>query len=151
MTDKDYLPSPSLIPKLTTASGNKIPLNALLRIDPENLVQEYELQSPWMAVLQYEYGLVELRIEKKEREIKEAEAEVFLRTRERLRLGGKAPNEATIKANVVVDERIKELYEQLFSLKEQANVLGAARNAFLTRKDMLISLGAEVRLDKKSQ
>jgi hypothetical protein len=147
----DYLPDPALIPKLTTESGRKIPLNALLRIDPENLIQEYELQSPWTAVLQYEYGLVELNIEKKEREIKEVEAEVFLKTRERLRLGGKAPNEATIKANVVIDERIKDLYKQLFFLKEQANALSAARNAFLTRKDMLISLGAEVRLDKKSQ
>ncbi len=147
----DYLPHPSLIPKLKTRNGDKIPLNALLTIDPENLVREYELQSPWMAVLQYEYGLVELSIERKEREIKEAESEVFLKTRDRLRLGNKIPNEATIKANVVVDERIKNLYQELFSLKEQANALSSARNAFLTRKDMLISLGAEVRLDKKSQ
>jgi hypothetical protein len=148
---EDYLPNHTLIPKLATASGVKIPLNALLRIDPENLIQEYELQAPWMAVLQYEYGLVELDIERKEREIKEAEATVFLKTRERLRLGGKAPNEATIKANVIIDDHIKDLYSQLFSLKEQANVLSAARSSFLTRKDMLISLGAEVRLDKKGQ
>lgn len=147
----DYLPHPSLVPKLKTSNGDKIPLNALLKIDPDDLVREYELQAPWMAVIQYEYGLVELRIEKKEREIKEMESAVFLRTRDRLRLGNKIPNEATIKANVVVDDTIKTLYAELFQLKEQAVALTAARTAFLARKDMLISLGAEVRLDKKSQ
>jgi hypothetical protein len=148
---KEYLPHPSLIPKLTTSSGEKIPLGALLKIEPENLVQEYELQAPWMAVLQYEYGLIELKIERKEREIKEIEAEVFLSTRERLRLGGKAPNEATIKANMVTDDRVRALHRDLFFLKEQEVVLTAARMAFNARKEMLISLGAEVRLDKKSQ
>jgi hypothetical protein len=146
---KDYLPHSSLIPKLTTANGEKIPLGALLKIDPENLIQEYELQAPWMAVLQYEHGLIELKIDRKEREIKEAEAESFLKIRERLRLGGKVPNEATIKANMVVDERIKALYRDLFSLRDQEVALTAARVAFNARKEMLISLGAEVRLDKK--
>jgi hypothetical protein len=151
MTNKEYLPHPSLIPKLKTSGGDRIPLSALLRIDPENLIHEYELQSPWMAVLQHEYGLVELQIERKEREIKEAEAEAFLRVREQLRLGGRVPNEATIKANVTVDERVKSLYQDLFSLREQEVVISAARLAFNARKEMLISLGAEVRLDKKSQ
>ena len=147
----DHLPHQSLIPRLKTSNGDKIPLSALLRIDPEDLIREYELQAPWMAVIQYEYGLIELRIERKEREIKEVEAAVFLRTRDRLRLGNKIPNEATIKANVVVDDAIKALYVELFQLKEQVVALTAARTAFLARKDMLISLGAEVRLDKKSQ
>ena len=140
-----------MLPKVTTEDGKEIPLKALLTIDPDDLVSEYELQSPWMAVLQYEFGKIELRIERKEREIKEVEAEVFISVRDRLRLGGKAPNEATIKANVVVDEQIKKLYAELFALKEKAVALSAARLAFLARKEMLISLGAEVRMDRKGQ
>lgn len=140
-----------MIPKLKTSDGRVIPLAALIRIEPENLIPEYELQAPWTAVLQYEYGILELLIEKKEREIKETESELFISVRDRLRLGTRAPNEATIKATVASDQQMKDLYQELFALKEKMIPLNAARVAFNVRKDMLVSLGAEVRLDKKSQ
>lgn len=146
----NYLPAPGMIPKIVTSDGTKIPLSKLLRIDPDGLVQEYELQAPWVAVIQFEYGKVELAVERKERQIKEVEAATLTRTRDRMRLGTKVPNEATLKAAVVSNEEVKELYQELFSLKDTLNALNAARLAFSVRKDMLVSLGAEVRLDRKS-
>lgn len=147
---KGLFPKASMLPKVVTKAGIPVPLRKIVVIDPESLIDAYESQTPWVAVLQYEYGIAELDLDRIERKIKEKEADAYLNTRRRLSIGSKAPNEATIKASVTSSQEICELYEEMFAIKERLAGLKAARDAMSTRQHMLISMGAEVRLDKRS-
>ena len=145
----DYLPSKSCLKDITLRDGTVVPLRSLIRINPDNLVPDYELQAPWMAVIALEYTTIELEIEIKERSIKEMEAAASLRARKNS--AGTKLTEATVRAKAVNDPEVREAYEELWELKREILPISAARTAFYARKEMLISLGAEVRLDRKGQ
>lgn len=145
----DYLPHSSMMPVVSTFNGERIPFSNLIRIDPDNLIPEYELQAPWAAAIGYSASMKEIEIERVERDIKTTEARSFIAAKKKLDDTKPVPD-TLAKARSQVTAELEELYEKLFKLKEEAAALVSARISWATRKEMLISLGAETRIDKKS-
>lgn len=139
---KDY-------PEVFTIGGDLIPVQDLLVLDPENLSVDYEIHAPWASVINDLCSHAKIKIEKLERKIEVQEAKAFLRLRDSLAFQGKRPSVDVIKAHVKVDEEVNDLYSKLFKLKQEYEQILALRLAMSDRKEMLISLGAEIRLGRK--
>lgn len=139
---KDY-------PTVLTKSGRKVPVRDLLALDQSRLELEYEIQSPWSAVIQDICTSLQIKVDRLERRIDSLEAKKFLHYRASLQVGPRPPSNEVVKANVAVDADVEALYEEFFAAREDYEAAAAVRLAFTTRKDMLINLGAEVRLSRK--
>ena len=140
--------------QLKKADGSISALNPedLLKIDPENLLNEYEVQAGWESVVTYHHALARTRIAIAERNIKELEAELFLDFRSRLKgESSRLPSVDVLKAMVTDSKSVREAYQKLSELMLWESQLSALRLGFQCKRDMLINMGAELRIDKKSQ
>jgi hypothetical protein len=63
---------------------------------------------------------------------------------------GKVPSEATIDKLLPGDEEVIAAEEKLISAKHQEGVLRAVKEAFQHRRDMLIQLGYDLRLEQRT-
>lgn len=135
------------LPHLTTEAGNGIPVYDILDINTDH--PEYYLrdQTDWQALVSYQHGLAKLRVEHAERNLEETKAEVFI--------GICNSNKGTkmtvdyIKSLVTIDDRVKKAKNKIEVAKERESALESMRWAMQTRKEMLIQLGADVRLERK--
>jgi len=147
----DYLPAPELLPILTAGNGSKIPVRDLLRIDPNNLVHEFQIHPNWQASIAWHTSLQEVAVSRLERDIDRMEAHLYIRERTRLTAsGGRAPGVELVKAYVTVDPALVELQDRLFREREKLGAWKAAANAVYARRECLINMGAETRLDRKT-
>lgn len=150
MSDFHYSPGKDSLPRVQTADGTDIPLNKLLNIDPDAVRADFQHVPGWQAAVAYAASLAKLRVDIKRRKIKEMESAKYIQMREILsdKLE-KPPSEALIMHNVNVDPEIRNLYRELFDLERSSGALEAAKYAMYTRRDILIQMGAETRLDRK--
>lgn len=147
--DQEGLPDRRDYPVIMTKSGQKIPIRQLLMLDQDNLDLEYEIQSPWSMVIQDLCSSLSLKVERLERRIDSMEAKKFLHYRSALATGARPPSVEVVKSHVTIDPEVEALYEELFTVKKEYESVAALKLAFACRKDMLISLGAEIRLGRK--
>lgn len=149
-SDEDSQPFPTKreLPVLKTRTGRVVPIKELLRLDQQNLADDYELQAPWSAVIQDICGSFKVQLERQERAVKRTEARKFLSYRDS-GAGGKAPSVDVVKALVASDPEVEEEFQKLFELQEQYEAAMAVNMAMQARKDMLVNLGADVRLSRR--
>ncbi len=139
-------PPPSLLPNLTVGDF-AIPVAALLKLDAEALDEAYQSQASWFATLSYQESLVVSKIRRKERHIKELEANHYKEISER---STKKPAEAAIKALISISTPVRVAHKELMDLEEERDAWAAVRSAMAQKKDMMVNLGASKRLDQKA-
>jgi hypothetical protein len=143
-------PSVEDLPDVQTESGHEIPIMDLLHVDPDNLPNGMAEQADWQALIGYQHALAVLRREKLDRKLKELEATVSVRVFEEIEEeDGKRPTIAMIDNRVMTNSAVIGLKDKIEVAKLREKSLEVLRSAFQTRKDMLIQLGAEIRLDRK--
>lgn len=139
-------PPTSLLPNLKVGDFD-VPVAALLRVDPESLDEGYAAQAAWFATLSYQESLIESKINKQARHIKELEASHYKEISERSQ---KKPAEAAIKALITISVPVRTAYAKLLALEEERDAWSAVRQGLAQKKDMLVNLGAGRRLDQKA-
>jgi hypothetical protein len=126
-------------------------LAKLTRIDAGNLVHEYETHPGWSALIASYHADAKIRVMRKENELDNREAEKFFYLKDNYeKLFGGKPTVESLKMAVQADPSLQALREEIVELKAQEIRLNAARESFLSRKDMLISLGAHERAERKT-
>lgn len=144
-----YLPAKVLLPVLTAEDGSKVPLNSLLQLDPQNLLTEYGIHAPWHATVSWGYYRQQVETERAKRELSRTEAQLYLDHRTRLGAGAaRAPSAELVKSWVEVDPRLEEAQERYFAAMERLGAWRAASEAMQSRRECLISMGAEVRRER---
>jgi hypothetical protein len=122
----------------------KNPEPELLRINENDLGKEFGEQASlyFEYAFAYEFAQVELLASKYELERVQSEIDKELRQNTDKRL-----TEAEIDRRIKLDERFKTAYYGMLDKKLRAAMLGSFVEALRQRKDMLISLGAQRRLE----
>lgn len=139
-------------PEAVTTSGSRIPIDQLLRVDPSNIRPHLETHAAWQAVISHAASVARLKVEISERHIKELESEKFIHYYTILSdKMGKPPSVDVVKHNVANDSEVRHAYKELFARKYKSSQLEDIRFSMHTRKEMLINLSAESRLDRRSE
>ena len=146
----------------TKTSVTQVDLNEDLRIDPMNISADFCEQPAkyayWATVTAQAKSLVErkrLEVEKLEDYLKKTlVGELDGEVRRELEMNGEKITETKVVNGIFVHPKYVETQEKLYSLKEELvdlqqkfAVLDIARDAMNQRKDMLISLGAQLRVE----
>lgn len=139
-------PPPSILPVLKVGDFT-LPVAALLKLDADNLDDAYQAQAAWFATLSYQESLLEGKIRRKERHIKELEASHYKEISEK---AAKKPAEAAIKALISISVPVRRAHQELLDLEEERDAWSAVRAAMAQKKDMMVNLGASKRLDQKA-
>lgn len=135
------------LPYLVTESGSEIPVYELLDINVDHPEFYLRNQVDWQALVSYQHGLAKLQVELLESRLEEIRSEVFVQVMSAVK-GTKATVEY-IKSLVTVDERVKKAKRKIELAKQRESALDSMRWAMQTRKEMLIQLGADTRLERK--
>lgn len=141
------LPPAGAIP-LLTRTGDRIEFDDLVKIDADNLVSSFERQAAWAGFFNYQSFLANARVDRKTRQLKELEGELYLHYRNSGSTKKLTVDE--IKASVFSDVKMRQLYDELYALKREQAAWDAAKWAWSDRKDMLVQLGADKRADQKN-
>lgn len=146
-----HIPTPSSkdLPELLTESGVKIPLQDLLEIEPDKVGLYLSNQAGWQAVIAYSHGKAKLATERLKKRVEEVEAETFISIW-RAHKGVKGVTMDVIKNLVVIDPNYEAARLRYLKAKETELAFETARNAMQVRCEMIIQLGADVRLEKKA-
>ncbi len=146
-----WLPATQLLPVLMSESGHGIPLRDLLKIDPQNMIMDFQIHPNWQATIAWQTSRQEIRTQRAKRDLGRAEALVFQDHRSRL-MGTttRAPGVDLVNSYVVLDPRVIEAQDRLFAEEEKLGAWKAATGAMYARRECLINMGAEVRLERKS-
>ncbi len=147
---EEYQPLPQVYPTLTLGNGIKVPVKELLEIDGENLIPCYTNQSAWMGVIGFELASVTAMIDKLERDIKRMESRYTLEYRDILTNGKKAQPEWFVKAKIAASPDVQEKQDELAKFESHRAKVQAFRNALLGRGDMLVNMGADLRLSNRA-
>lgn len=137
-------------PKLQTSNGGEIQFSELVQIDPDNVAKEFEMHTAWQATLGFAHAAASQVADAYERklDIKKADLSFYLRKHMEKEAGIKPTVDAVASA-IKMDEEVNAMEEELSTLRLREKNLEVAVKAFMTRKEMLISLGAELRADRK--
>lgn len=146
-----WLPATQLLPVLKSESGHGIPLRDLLKIDPQNLIMDFQIHPNWQATIAWQTTRQEVRTQRAKRDLGRAEALVFQEHRARLMgASARSPGVDLVNSYVVLDPRVIAAQDQLFAEEEKLGAWKAATGAMYARRECLINMGAEVRLERKS-
>jgi hypothetical protein len=146
--NKFFLPRPEDLPQLRTADGHPIPFAQLLAIDVDNISAEYETHAAWLATIGYASAEAAAYVTKLERKLARLGAQLlFSKTAEAHAAGLKRTVDA-IKAMILIDEEYVALEDELTEAERKAGILKSGLTAFAARRDMLVNLGAEERLNR---
>ncbi len=122
----------------------------LLRIDAGNLVDEYEKHAGWQGLIASYHAEAKIRVMRSEDEYDAKEAEAYFHLVENFEtIYGAKPTVDRLKMALVSNPDLQALRNGIIELKAQELRLESARNSFMARKDMLISLGAHERSERK--
>jgi len=119
-----------------------------LKIDPNDIDQEFQDQSgkfAWWATLA---SLAEYNYLRKRQARKEKEADQYVQLRRLAEATGKRVTEKQLEAQLTLDPEVKALVLQELEAQKQFSILSAITQAFRQRKDMLVSLGSNLRAEK---
>jgi hypothetical protein len=145
MANKYILPDASMLPALTTSTGEEIPFAQLIAIDPNNLMAEYEVHAAWQATISYAFAKANNELAIRKRLLKRTQAALFFAYKQQFEKEGiKATNDAISNA-ITSDQAIQDLEDEVGELEHKAEVLSGALRAYHDRKDMLVNLGAHDR------
>jgi hypothetical protein len=126
-------------------------LAKLMRIDSGNLTREYETHAGWQAYVAALHADAQIRTMRKENELEHKESERFLYLKENFeKIYGYKPTMELLKMAVNTDPGLQEIRDEIVDLKAVEAQFFAARQSFLGRKDMLVSLGAHERSERKT-
>jgi len=120
-----------------------------LKIDVNNIDQEFQDQPgkfAWWATLE---SLAEYNYLQKKRIRKEKEAEQYMKLRKLYETSGKRVTEKQLEAQIALDPEVKACVLQEIEAQKQFSILSAITQAFRQRKDMLVSLGSNLRTEMK--
>lgn len=146
----------------TKKSENSVDLAADLKINQADINQDFCEQPAkfayWATVAVQAQALVDRKkfeIDKQDDYIrKQLVGELDVEVRAEMEMNGEKATESKVSNRIYSHPKYKEEVEKLYSLKEEqlelqhnASLLGAARDAMIQRKDALISLGAQLRLE----
>jgi hypothetical protein len=135
------------LPLIVTENGNDIPVYALLDINTDHPEFYLRDQCDWQALVSYQHGLAKLRVEHLEDRLEAIKAEVYQQITQ-AHQGSKATVDY-IKSLVTTDTRVLGAKSKIQVAKEREMALESMRWAMQTRKEMLIQLGADTRLERK--
>jgi hypothetical protein len=148
--DFQTAPPKASLPVVCGVDGSEIPLYTLLHINPEAVRNDFQHAATWQATVAYAAAVKRLALARLKRRIKKAESVRFLQLRDLMTAKlGKAPSNELVDHNVRVDPKISDLWDEYEALEEESEALESARFALYARREMLISMGAETRLDRK--
>lgn len=146
----------------TKNSENTVDLNEDLRIDSENINEAFCEQPAkfawWATVAAQAKSLVDrkkLEIEAQDDYLKKTlTGELDYEVRTSLEMNGEKVTESKVTNGIYSHETYKSERDKLFAMKQelldlqaQATVLDIAKESMIQRKDALISLGAQLRLE----
>jgi len=135
------------LPYIVTESGSEIPVYDLLDINTDHPEFYLRDQTDWQALISSQHGIAKLRVEHLENKLEETKAEVFVEVSKASK--GLKVTVDYIKSLVIIDDRVKKIKAKIELAREKESALESMRWAMQTRKDMLIQLGADVRLERK--
>lgn len=148
--EKVTWPATQLLPVLRNDEGHKVPLSALLKIDPSDMISELRVQAAWQAVISYQTTRQEVKVSRLKREVDKIEAGLFIEYRAGVAAKTtRAPGVELIKSYVAVDPRLTSAQDKLFAAEEELGAWKAAISAMHARRECLINMGADLRIDKK--
>lgn len=137
------------LPDLNSEIGTPIHVGKLLRIDSGNLMREFETHAKWQGFIGFQHAEAKLAVGYMESDIARKEAEKYLYLKENFeKIYNYKPTVESIKAAVAVDAEVVKLEDKLRILKRRSDFLDVLRQAFLAKKDMLVSLGAHERSER---
>ena len=134
-----------------------------LKFTAENLNQAYIEQPAKFAYWSAQVNKSKFMLEKKKLELEQLDSylkktlmgELDQEVRENMAMEGERVTEARVTARVYIHpryletvRRVNQLQKELVELQYQTDTLYTAKDAFIQRKDMIISLGANLRQEK---
>lgn len=146
----------------TRTAVNQLNLGEDLRIDPMNLSTDFCEQPAkfayWATVAAQARALVDrarLKVDQMEENIKKSlMGELDAEVRQTMELDGVKITEAKVQSNIYTHpkyiaamEELQVARAELVELQEQSTMMDVAKDAMNQRKDMLISLGAQIRAE----
>jgi len=124
-------------------------VNQELKVDPNNMNEEFERQAgkfAWWGTLM---ELARNDYLKKRQQRKETEASEYAELRKLFEKDGKRVTEKQLETKVTLSPKVKACVIAEIEAQKQANILAVITEAFRQRKDMLVSLGSNLRTEMK--
>jgi len=138
------------IPKVLSTAGHEIKVVELLRIDPGNLYDAFVTHATFQGFIGFQHAEARLYTARAERLLKQIRAEKWIYFKEHLEsVFSIKATESAIDAAIERDPEVKAAYAEIMNLEYRERQLDALRQAFLARKDMLITLGADERAERR--
>lgn len=146
----------------TKTSENTVDLGEDLKINSSDINQNFCEQPAkfawWATVAVQAQSLVDrkkMEVDKQEEFIRKTlVGELDAEVRMDMEMNGEKATETKVTNRIYVNEKYKEEVKKLYELKDellelqyQSNILQAAKEAMIQRKDALISLGAQLRIE----
>ncbi len=128
----------------------EIDVDAEIGIDPQNLKEAFTSQAgqySWYATV---HAAALHYVEVTKRKLDLVKSQVAGEWRGRVTEKGKPYSETAIASMSDSDKRVEGAHQDLLEAKRQEGILRAVREAFAHRRDMLIQLGANERLEKST-
>ncbi len=148
MISKHFLPRPEDLPQLQTAEGQPIPFALIIGIDPMNLEAEYESHAAWQATISYAEARAQADAATANRVLERLKAKKFFEKKQTLAAAGAKPTNDMISNAICLDEEVVELEDAAAAADERAAVLNAALKSYISRRDMLVGIGANARAEQ---
>jgi hypothetical protein len=121
-----------------------------LKIDRGN-IQECFMDQPgkyaWYSAV---YAAASTRVDEAKLRLEIVKSRVSSKLRSRVDGKGKAPAESAIEKMLPGEEEVITAEENLIEAKRQEGVLRAVKEAFQHRRDMLIQMGYDLRMEQRS-
>ena len=141
----------------------ELDLESDLKFTPENLNQAYIEQPSKFAYWSVLAVQSKSALDRKKLEVEQLEdytrktlyGELDTEVRQRMEMDGEKVTEAKVVSGIYthpryleVKSKLRECQAELLALQKQTDLLYSAKEAFIQRKDMIISLGANLRQEK---
>jgi hypothetical protein len=147
-----FFPNIEDLPQLRSPHGNVIPFAQLIAIDVNNLDAEFETHAAWQSAIGVAFAVAEADAGFLSRRVKRVRAQKFFEVRKALTpsgvTGARGPSLDMIDSKITLEPEVEELEEKLSEAEKKVAILNQALRAFISRKDLLVQLGASVRADK---
>lgn len=134
---------------LESSDGYKVNVNKLLRVDENNIQEAYTTQAAWSHFFLREASEAKLLVERQRRHIAELKGKTYLEYKHEAADSNLKPPVSQLEAAVESDTRVADAHKKLHRLQKNALQWEAVQYAWRDRLQMLIQLGAELRLEKK--
>ena len=138
------------MPSITTAGGSVLVVSELLRVDAGNLDNEMLKHASYQGFIGFQHAEAELMVSRASRKMRQLRATKFFYYKEHMEsIYGVRPTADTVEAAVEKDVDVIKGYAELADLEHRERQLYVLREAFLARKDALVHLSANERIERR--